>query len=198
MNPAERESILQRRDAALQRLDEGHQILLKSLALAVEEFPAFKTALVDDRLYQPEKTRLGFVVDMEDALVIPTIEDPARKTLQELSAEVRGLTRRARQGTLRHADVSGATVSLSNLGMHEVDFFTAIIPHGQVAVLTTGRIRYQPAIQEGSIVEVPKLWANLTVDHRLIDGVAAAKFLQTLANLLRDRSGGFLAADWGV
>ena len=174
------------------------EILLKSLALAVEEFPAFKTALVDDRLYQPEKTRLGFVVDMEDALVIPTIEDPARKTLQELSAEVRGLTRRARQGTLRHADVSGATVSLSNLGMHEVDFFTAIIPHGQVAVLTTGRIRYQPAIQEGSIVEVPKLWANLTVDHRLIDGVAAAKFLQTLANLLRDGSGGFLAADWGV
>ena len=174
------------------------EILLKALALAVEEFPAFKTSLVGDRLYQPETTRLGFVVDVDDALVIPTIEDPASKSIQDLAAEVRGLTRRARQGGLQHADVSGATVSLSNLGMHEVDLFTAVIPYGQVAVLTTGRIRYQPTIQEGTLVEVPRLWANLTVDHRLIDGVAAAKFLKTLANLLRDGSGGFLAADWGI
>ena len=166
------------------------EILLKALALAVEKFPAFKTSLVDDRLHQPDTTRLGFVVDVEDALVIPTIEDPASKSIQDLAAEVRVLTRRARQGTLNHADVSGATVSLSNLGMHEVDLYTAVIPYGQVAVLTTGRIRYQPALQEGSLVEVPRLWANLTVDHRLIDGVAAAKCLKTLANLLRG-SGGF-------
>jgi len=170
------------------------EILLKALALAVEKFPAFKTSLVDDRLHQPETTRLGFVVDVEDALVIPTVEGPAKKSLPDLATEVRGLTRRARQGNLQHTDVSGATVTLSNLGMHEVDFFTAIIPYGQVAVLTTGRIRYQPAIQDGSLVEVPRLWANLTVDHRLIDGVAAAKFLKTLANLLGDRSGGFLVA----
>ncbi len=166
------------------------EILLKALALTVEEFPAFKTSLVDDRLHQPETTRVGFVVDVEDALVIPTIEDPAGKSIQDLAAEVRGLTRRARQGTLQHSDVSGATVSLSNLGMHEVDLFTAVIPYGQVAVLTTGRIRFQPTVQDGSLVEVPRLWANLTVDHRLIDGVAAAKFLKTLANLLRGRSGG--------
>ena len=161
------------------------EILLKALALAVERFPVFKTSLVDDRLYQPETTRLGFVVDVEDALVIPTIEDPASKSIQDLAAEVRGLTRRARQGTLQHADVSGATVTLSNLGMHEVDLFTAVIPYGQIAVLTTGRIRYQPVLQDGSLVEIPRLWTNLTVDHRLIDGVAAAKFLKTLANLLR-------------
>lgn len=161
------------------------EILLKALALAVEKFPVFKTSLVDGRLHQPETTRLGFVVDVEDALVIPTIEDPAGKSIQDLAAEVRGLTRRARQGNLKHADVSGATVSLSNLGMHEVDLFTAVIPYGQAAVLTTGRIRYQPALREGSLVEVPRLWANLTVDHRLIDGVAAAKFLKTLTNLLR-------------
>ncbi len=166
------------------------EILFKALALAVEEFPAFKTSLVEDRLFQPEKTRVGFVVDVEDALVIPTIEDPANKSIQDLAAEVRGLIRRVRHGTLDHADVTGATVSLSNLGMHEVDLFTAVIPYGQVAVLTTGRIRYQPTIQEGSLVEVPRLWANLTVDHRLIDGVAAAKFLKTLANLLRDGSVG--------
>ena len=167
------------------------EILLKALALAVEEFPAFKTSLVDDRLYQPKTTSLGFAVDVEDALVIPTIEDPANKSIEDLAAEVRGLTRRARQGTLKHADVSGATVTLSNLGMHEVDLFTAVIPYGQVAVLTTGRIRYQPALHEGSLVEVPRLWANLTVDHRLIDGAVAAKFLKTLANLLRDVSGVF-------
>ena len=173
------------------------EILLKALALAVEKCPAFKTSLVDDRLHQPDTTRLGFVVDVEDALVIPTIEDPASKSIQDLAAEVRSLTRRARQGTLKHADVSGATVSLSNLGMHEVDLFTAVIPYGQVAVLTTGRIRYQPTLQEGSLVEVPRLRANLTVDHRLIDGVAAAKCLKTLANLLGG-SGGFPAADRGV
>lgn len=167
------------------------EILLKALALAVEKSPVFKTSLVDGRFHQPDTTRLGFVVDVEDALVIPTLEDPASKSIRDLAAEVRGLTRRAREGTLKHADVSGATVSLSNLGMHEVDLFTAVIPYGQVAVLTTGRIRYQPALQEGSLVEVPRLWANLTVDHRLIDGVAAAKFLKTLANLFHDRCGGF-------
>ena len=165
------------------------EILLKALALAVEENPAFKTSLVDDRLHQPDTTRLGFVVDAEDALVIPTIEDPAKKSIQDLAAEVRGLTRRARQGTLQHAEASGATVTLSNLGMHDVDLFTAVIPYGQVAVLTTGRIRFQPTIQDGSLVEAPRLWANLTVDHRLIDGVAAARFLKTLADLLGGSGG---------
>lgn len=168
------------------------EILLKALALAVEKSPVFKVSLLDGRLHQPDTTRLGFVVDVEDALVIPTIEDPASKSIRDLAADVRGLTRRAREGTMKHADVSGATVSLSNLGMHEVDLFTAVIPYGQVAVLTTGRIRYQPALQEGSLVEVPRLWVNLTVDHRLIDGVAAAKFLKTLANLLHDRCGDVL------
>ena len=77
------------------------EILLKALALAVEEFPAFKTSLVEDQLYQPETTRLGFVVDVEDALVIPTIEDPASKPIRP--AEVRGLTHRTRQGGLQQS-----------------------------------------------------------------------------------------------
>ena len=165
------------------------EILLKALALAVEKYPVFKTSLVDDRLHRPETTRLGFVVDVEDALVIPTIEDPASKSIRDLASKVRDLTRRARQGTLPHSDVTGATVTLSNLGMHDVDLFTAVIPYGQVAVLTTGRIRFQPTLQEGSLVEVPRLWANLTVDHRLIDGVAAARFLKTLADLLGGSGG---------
>jgi len=160
------------------------EILLKALALTVEQHAVFKTALVGNELYQSSSTNVGIVVDTGTEVVIPVVKEASRKSLAQLSEEVRDLTRKARHRQLKIGEVQGGTVSISNLGMYEVDFFSAMIPYGQVAILTVGRIRNVPVYERSSLVEAPRMWLNLVVDHRLIDGVAAAKALKTMTGLL--------------
>ena len=137
-----------------------------------------------NELYQSSSTNVGIVVDTGTEVVIPVVKEASRKSLAQLSEEVRDLTHKARHRQLKIGEVQGGTVSISNLGMYEVDFFSAMIPYGQVAILTVGRIRNVPVYERSSLVEAPRMWLNLVVDHRLIDGVAAAKALKTMTGLL--------------
>ena len=160
-------------------------LLAKALAATVEEHPVFKTALAGDDFRETSSVNLGIVIDTGDGLVIPVLKDAAVKPLTTLSSELRELTQRARDRQLRADQLEGATVTLSNLGMYDVDFFTAVIPYGQVAIMTVGKIRRSFSLEQSSAQETPSLWLNLVVDHRLIDGVAAARALATMAGLLR-------------
>src|SRR5437762_12723589 len=101
-----------------------------------------------------------------------------------MTKEVPDLTHKARHRQLKIGEVQDGTVSISNLGMYEVDLFSAMIPYGQVAILTVGRIRNVPVYERLSLVEVPRRWLSLVVDHRLIDGVASAKALKTVEGRL--------------
>ena len=169
-------------------------LLAKALAAMVEQHPVFKTALAGDDFRETSSVNLGVVIDTGDGLVIPVLKDAAAKPLRTLSSELRELAHRARNRQLRAEQLEGATVTLSNLGMYDVDFFTAVIPYGQVAIMTVGKIRrsFSPELSSGG--ESKSLWLNLVVDHRLVDGAAAARSLSTMADLLRPEVIGRLIA----
>jgi len=162
-------------------------IILKVLGQSLIGFPVFKTAIVDEKVLTAESINIGLVVDATEGLRIPVLKSVDQKNLQQISRENKELTRKARENLLTHDEVQGATVSVTNLGMYGVDYFTAIIPYGQCAILTVGRIRGRAEGRE-SEPRTPSLWLNLVVDHRLIDGAIAARLLDRIAGYLETKS----------
>jgi pyruvate dehydrogenase E2 component (dihydrolipoamide acetyltransferase) len=167
-------------------------LLAKALATTAEQHSVLKTALAGDDFRETSSVNLGVVIDTGDGLVIPVLKDAAAKPLKTLSSELRELAQRARNRQLRADQLEGATMTLSNLGMYDVDLFTAVIPYGQVAIMTVGKIRRSLRFEPGSAGESKSLWLNLVVDHRLVDGAAAARALSTMADLLRPEAIGGL------
>jgi pyruvate dehydrogenase E2 component (dihydrolipoamide acetyltransferase) len=159
-------------------------MIVKACALALRDQPLLNSHLVEDKIYRFKHIHVGMAVALEEGLIVPVIHDADREGLNGLGDRVADLSSRARQGKLRPDDVSGGTFTISNLGMFGIDQFTAIINPPQVGILAVGRIarRFvpdendQPAAQ--SLMNV-----TLSADHRVIDGLAAARFL----NSLRDR-----------
>ena len=162
-------------------------IILKVLGQSLIGFPVFKTAIVDEKVLTAESINVGLVVDTRESIRIPVLKGVDQKSLQQICRENKELTRKARENLLTHDEVQGATLSLTNLGMYGVDYFTAIIPYGQCAILAVGRIRGRAQGREGE-QKLPSLWLNLVVDHRLIDGAIAARLLDRMAGYLETRS----------
>jgi pyruvate dehydrogenase E2 component (dihydrolipoamide acetyltransferase) len=133
---------------------------------------------------------IGVAVDTERALLTPVIRDADRLTLPALAHELRRLTRAARQGALRAEEVTGATFTISNLGMYGIDTFHAIIVPGQSAILAIGKVTRRGVVRvvEGSErLEIrPVLKVSLSADHRILDGASATRFLQRLRLFLED------------
>ena len=153
------------------------EILLKALALTVEQHAVFKTALVGNELYQSSSTNVGIVVDTGTEVVIPVVKEASRKSLAQLSEEVRDLTRKARHRQLKIGEVQGGTVSISNLGMYNVDAFSAIINPPQAAILAVGRIADRVVPVNRQPGSRPIMIVTLSCDHRVTDGAKAATFL---------------------
>ena len=162
-------------------------IILKVLGQSLIGFPVFKTAIVDEKVLAVESINVGLVVDTGESIRIPVLKGVNQKSLQQICRENKELTRKARENLLTHDEVQGATLSLTNLGMYGVDYFTAIIPYGQCAILTVGRIRGRAQSRERE-QNAPSFWLNLVVDHRLIDGAIAARLLDRMAGYLETKS----------
>lgn len=162
-------------------------IILKVFGQSLTEFPVFKTAIMDEKVFTAESINIGLVVDAGETIKIPVLRGVDQKNLHQISCENKELTRKARENLLTHDEVQGATVSVTNLGMFGVDYFTAIIPYGQCGILTVGRIKGMAEGREREQRTV-SLWLNLVVDHRLIDGATAARLLDRMAGYLETRS----------
>jgi pyruvate dehydrogenase E2 component (dihydrolipoamide acetyltransferase) len=158
-------------------------ILVRVLGQTLTEFDVFKSSIMGDMMHSVASINVGLVVDTEKEIKIPVLRDVDLKDLQTIAQEIKELGRKARANKLAHQEMQGATVSISNLGMYGVDFFTAIIPYGQSAILTVGRV-HRRRVPESGGREVPYLWLNLVVDHRLIDGALAARCLDKMASYL--------------
>ena len=116
-------------------------IILKVFGQSLTGFPVFKTAIMDEKVLTAESINIGLVVDAGESIRIPVLRGVDQKNLHQISRENKELTRKARENLLTHDEVQGATVSVTNLGMYGVDYFTAIIPYGQCGILTVGRIK---------------------------------------------------------
>jgi pyruvate dehydrogenase E2 component (dihydrolipoyllysine-residue acetyltransferase) len=161
-----------------------NDILIRIVALAIEKFPLLNGSFEGDRIRIHEEINIGLAVALEEGLVVPVVRRANQRDLAEIVRLRADLVDKARSGKLELADVQGGTFSISNLGMFEVDSFTAVINPPQSAILSVGRLREVPVVRDGAIAARPVIQLNLGVDHRVIDGAAAAAFLQELKRTL--------------
>ncbi len=162
--------------------------ILEAVALTLKEMPAFNS-VTDGRTSQwRSRIHLGMAVSLEHGLVVPVIRDADRHTLAELSAAIQTLVEKARQGRLTPDEMTGSTFTVSNMGMLNVDHFTAIINPGESAILAVASTRPTPVVREGRVVIREMMNLTLSSDHRMVDGAQAAAFVNQIKAKLEDVS----------
>jgi pyruvate dehydrogenase E2 component (dihydrolipoyllysine-residue acetyltransferase) len=155
--------------------------LVKAAALALREFPNLNASLSGEQILRHAEVNIGIAVAVEGGLLTVVCRDADRKPLRQISADVRLMAARAREGKVRPEDIEGSTFSVSNLGMFDVEHFIAIINPPEAAILALGSVRELPVVKDGQVVPGLRMKATLSVDHRVSDGAEAARFLQAVA-----------------
>jgi len=163
-------------------------VLVKVCAWALGRQPLVNGSWRDDGIQLHEQANVGVAVALDDGLIVPVVQNAAQLGLAAIAEQVQELTARARHGRLQPADVQGGTFTISNLGMWGVEQFTAVINPPQSAILAVGRTVKQPVVVETAVgdevVIRPIMKMTLSVDHRIIDGAVAARFLQDVVAAL--------------
>jgi pyruvate dehydrogenase E2 component (dihydrolipoamide acetyltransferase) len=163
-----------------------NDLILKAVSLTLREFPNLNAALDEqtDEVVQFGHINLGVAVSVENGLLTVVCKDTDLKSLTQISSEIKAMAGRAREGKVKPDDIEGSTFSVSNLGMFAVEEFIAIINPPEAAILAIGSATSVPVVKNGEIVTGLRMKATISVDHRVSDGVEAARFLQSLARYL--------------
>ena len=159
-------------------------LLVKACALALARRPEVNCSWAGDKLLRHRRVNIGLAVALEDGLVVPVVHDADRKTLTEISGEAHELAERARAGRLSLDEITGGTFTISNLGMYGVDRFTAVINPPDAAILAVGAARPSAVARDGQVAVATTMTLTLGIDHRVLDGATAARFLGELTALL--------------
>lgn len=159
-------------------------LLIKACALALRKHPEMNVSYIGEAIRRYSSIDIGLAVGMEDGLITPVLRDCGAKTLEAISTEARTLIERAKQKRLQPQEYSGATFSISNLGMFGVDNFLAVLIPPQAASLAVGAVRDMPVVVAGVVKAGRRMQVTLSCDHRAIDGVMGAEFLKELKRLL--------------
>ena len=162
-----------------------NDILVKLAAAALRQHPMLAATWAEDHLLLPETMHLGIAVDTEGGLLVPVIRNVDTSTLTQIAAQAQKVIAAARSGQLAGTDMQGACFTLSNLGSLGVEAFTPVINPPESAILGIGAIvREAVPLDDGTFAARDRLTLSLTFDHRVNDGAAAARFLQTLRRLI--------------
>ena len=159
-----------------------NDLLIEAVARCIKRYPLFNAALhaEENRIDIPEEIHIGLAIALEEGLIVPVIKGVQNKSLAQIVTTRAELTQRALSKKLLPDDLADGTFTISNLGMFEVDQFTAIINPPQSAILSVGRMVKKPRIVEDQIAIRTVMRLGLAADHRVIDGAPAAQFLQEL------------------
>jgi pyruvate dehydrogenase E2 component (dihydrolipoamide acetyltransferase) len=163
-----------------------NDIIIKAVAMALRQHPACNAWWQDDHIRYWHEVHVSMAVAVEEGLITPVIRNADLKTLREIAAESHDLAARARDRRLRPDEYTGGTFSVSNLGMLEIDEFTAVINPPEAGILAVGRIAEKPVVQNGAIGIGRRLRLTMSCDHRVIDGATGAQFLKTLKGMLEN------------
>ena len=150
---------------------------IKLVAEALAAFPALHSQWRPDGLHEPRVAHVALAMDTLQGLLAPVICDPAAKLPLAITHEITDLANRACAGQLQPAELTDATFTITNLGAHGIDAFTPVIDLPQCAILGLGRIAKVPAVVGDAVVPREQMTLSLTFDHRIVDGVPAARFL---------------------
>jgi pyruvate dehydrogenase E2 component (dihydrolipoamide acetyltransferase) len=159
-------------------------LLIRACGLALAKHPQINSSFLGDSIRRYRRAHIGVVVATEEGLVIPVIRDAQEKGLADIASERADLVGRARQRRLKPEEFTGATFTISNLGMFGVDSFSAVIAPPEGAILAVGAVRERPVAREGRLDVGLVMTMTLACDHRVIDGVEAAAFLGEVKELL--------------
>ncbi len=163
-----------------------NDIIIKAVALALVQHRACNAWFQEDHIRYWNEVHIGMAVAIEDGLITPVIRNADMKSLREIGAESRELAGRARNRRLKPEEYTGATFSVSNLGMFDIDQFTAVINPPEAGIVAIGSI-VAKAVPDGDRVVVRRrLRLTMSCDHRVIDGATGAVFLQTLKQMLEN------------
>ena len=164
-----------------------NDIILKATATALSQHPEVNAHWLTDQVRYWNRVHLGMAVATDDGLIVPVIFDANHKSLSEISAESKALAKKARERKLKPDEFTGSTFSVSNLGMMQIDQFTAIINPPEVGILAIGAIEDKPVKGAEGVVEFrKKLRVTMSCDHRAVDGAVGARFLQTLRRMIEN------------
>jgi pyruvate dehydrogenase E2 component (dihydrolipoamide acetyltransferase) len=166
-----------------------NDLIVKAVARTLASMPEVNVSFAEDRLIQKKQVNVGVAVALEQGLIVPVIRNADQRTILDLTRETRRLAEAARQGRLRPEDFSGGTFTVSNLGMYNVDSFTAVINPPESAILAVGSITPTPVVEDGQVVVRDRMKVTLSSDHRAIDGAIAARFLQAVKRVLEEPFG---------
>jgi pyruvate dehydrogenase E2 component (dihydrolipoamide acetyltransferase) len=163
-----------------------NDIIIKAVALALRQHPACNAWWQDDHIRYWNEVHVGMAVAVEDGLITPVIRNADEKGVRQIAAETRDLAGRARDRRLRPEEYTGATFSISNLGMLDIDEFTAVINPPEAGILAVGRIAEKPVAHDGGVAVRRRMRLTMSCDHRVIDGATGAEFLKTLKGMLEN------------
>lgn len=159
-------------------------MLVKAAAVALARVPQVGQQYVDEGVRTAPGANIGVAVALEDGLIVPVVRNCESKTLLSIARETKELVERARQGKLQPNEYSGGTITISNLGMFEVESFAAIVNPPEAAILAVGSITDVPAVVDGQVAIRPRMKVTISADHRVLDGAVAARYLQEFKRAL--------------
>ncbi len=163
-----------------------NDIIIKAVAMALRQHPACNAWWQEDHIRYWNEVHVSMAVAVEEGLITPVIRHADQKGLREIAAETRDLAGRARERRLKPEEYTGATFSVSNLGMLDIDEFTAVINPPEAGILAVGRIVRKPVAEQEQVALRRRMRITMSCDHRVIDGATGAQFLQTLKGMLEN------------
>ena len=163
-----------------------NDIIVKAVAGALRHHPQVNSSWLGDKIRINKDINIGVAVGIDEGLLVPVIRHADMKSLSQISAETKEMAGRARERKLQPQEMSGNTFTISNLGMFGIDEFTAIINMPDACILAVSAIVQKPVVKDGELAIGNMMKVTLSSDHRIVDGVVGAKFLNTLRDMLED------------
>jgi pyruvate dehydrogenase E2 component (dihydrolipoamide acetyltransferase) len=163
-----------------------NDFVIRACALALLQHPGVNASFQGESIRVYHRAHIGIAVALEEGLITPVLRDAESKSIAQIAIEARDLAERARGRKLRVPELSGATFSISNLGMFDVTEFSAIINPPEGAILAVGTVRKQPVVTDAGLGVGRRMMLTLSCDHRVMDGAMGARFLQDVKRLLEE------------
>jgi pyruvate dehydrogenase E2 component (dihydrolipoamide acetyltransferase) len=163
-----------------------NDMIVKAVAAALKKHPVINSSWMGDKIREHHDIHIGVAVAIADGLIVPVVRDADKKSLSQINSEVRELAGRAKEMRLKADEISGSTFTISNLGMFEVEEFTAIINPPNACILAVGAILQKAIVKNGALAVGNVMRVTLSCDHRVVDGATGAQFLQTLKSILQE------------
>lgn len=161
-------------------------LCISAAALTLREFPALNASFADDGIITYSDINIGLIVGLDEGMLIPVIHQADRLNLYTLAETTLRIKQQADAGRLSAGQLQGGTFTLSNLGMFGLDSFTAVLNPPEAGILALGAVKEQAAVVYGELVPRPLMKATLSVDHRVVDGIMAARFAQAFKDMLEN------------